>query len=109
MRFRRKSLTEMSGRISQLGMRSCLICGCDQIRVLKYPAIVYVGGERHDPSDPRWDPESNVLLMVTTVCEVCGNTQFFNSEGFIPGSEKALVVGLTEDEEAAQEGQIEEP
>src|SRR4051812_27812351 len=103
MRFRRKSLLEMQERIVQVGMGSCRICGSGQIFVHKRPGLVTFGGIHHERDDPRWDPESNVLLMVMTECDACGNTQFFNSERLLPGSEKMIVVGMTEEEEAAAE------
>jgi hypothetical protein len=92
-----------SNTISQLGMDSCRICRSGHLSVHKRPGLVTFGGVHHERSDPRWDPESNVLFMVMAECDLCGNTQFFNSERLLPGSQKTLVVGLTEEEEAAGE------
>ena len=103
MRFRRKSLIEMQERISQLGMQSCRICDSGQVLVHKRPGIVTFGGVHREREDPRWDPESNILYMVMTSCNLCGNTQFFDSERLLPGSEEILVVGMTEEEEIAAE------
>jgi hypothetical protein len=103
MRFRRKTLLEMNERITQLGMDTCRVCGSGELMVHKRPGLVTVGGLFHEEDDPRYDDESNLLFMVMTTCNLCGNTQFFDSERLIPGSQRALVVGMTEDEELAAE------
>jgi hypothetical protein len=82
MRFRRKFLLEMDERIAQLGMDTCRICGSGHLLVHKRPGIVTFGGVPHEREDPRWDPESNILFMLMTTCDVCGNTQFFDSERY---------------------------
>ena len=105
MRFRRKSLVEMQQRIGQLGMDSCRICGSGHVLVHKRPGIVSFGGVHHEREDPRRDPEANILFMVMTCCDLCGNTQFFDSERLAPGSERLLVVGMTEEEELAAEAE----
>lgn len=104
MRFRRKSLVDMQERITQLGMNACRICGSGHLLIHKRPGIVTFGGVHHERDDPRWDPESNILFMVMTCCDLCGNTQFFDSERLAPDSERSLVVGMTEEEEIAAEG-----
>lgn len=94
----------MQERITQLGMDSCRICNSGHLLVHKRPGIVTFGGPIHDKDDPRWDPEANILFMVMTVCDLCGNTQFFDSERLLPDSEAVLVRGLTPDEEAELDG-----
>jgi hypothetical protein len=103
MRFRRSALISMQERVTQLGMDACRICGSGQILVHTRPGLVTIGGMYHERGHPRWDPESNILFMVMTCCDLCGNTQFFNSERLAPGSDAVLVVGLSEEEEEAQE------
>lgn len=93
----------MQERISQLGMQSCHICDSGQVFVHKRPGMVMFGGVHYERDDPRRDPESNILFMVMTCCNLCGNTQFFDSERLLPGSEQVLVVGMTEEEEIAAE------
>ena len=65
--------------------------------------MLTVGGLHHERDHPMWDPESNVLFLVRTVCDVCSNSQFFDSEFLQPDSEKSLVRGMTLDEELAAE------
>jgi hypothetical protein len=57
----------------------------------------------HEEGHPRHDPESNILFMLMTVCDLCGNTQFFDTERLVPGTEKVLIVGTSEEDEAAAE------
>lgn len=85
--------------MGQLDILSCRLCGSEDVWLHKHPALVTFGGFDHEAGHPRHDPESNVLFMAMTTCELCGNTQFFNIEKLVPGSEKSLVVGMTEDEE----------
>lgn len=103
MRFTRKALAEMQAQISQLGMQQCRICGSGQILVHKRPGLITFGGVHHEPGDPRYDPESNILFMVMTTCNLCGNTQLFDSERLVPESERILIVGVSEEEEASLE------
>ena len=103
MRFRRKTLLEMNERITQLGMDTCRVCGSGELMAHKRPGLVSIGGLFHEEDDPRYDAESNLLFMVMTTCNLCGNTQFFDSERLNPGSQRTLVVGMTEAEETAED------
>ncbi len=103
MRFRRKFLGEMSQRISQLGLDRCGVCDSERLLVGKRPAIIPIGGIHHERDHPRWDPEANVLFMVMLTCDLCGNVLLFDSERLVPGEQKMMVEGLTEEEELAAE------
>ncbi|HEV2123997.1 MAG TPA: hypothetical protein VGW38_14625 [Chloroflexota bacterium] len=103
MRWRRRALDELQERIVQLGADACKICGSGTLSIHKRPGLVTIGNVHHERDDPRHDPEANVLFMAMTSCDVCGNTQFFDSERLLPRGERLLVVGLTEEEEAARE------
>lgn len=98
-----KSLREMQERISQMGLSACPVCASRQLHVLRLPVMQHIGGEHHEKDDPRRDPEANTLFLVQVQCNACGHVLLFNAEALLPGSERSLIVGLTDEEEAALE------
>jgi hypothetical protein len=101
MRWRRTALDGMQQRIMQMGLETCPVCQSGQLGVLKYPSIESIGGFHREKSDPKHDPEANVLFLVHVECDMCGHVLLFNSERLEPSSSKSLVQGLTEEQEAA--------
>jgi hypothetical protein len=103
MRFRKKSLDQMTQRLVELGLSKCPICQTGAILVSPRPAIISVGGFHHEKDDPRYDPEANVIFAVKLTCDVCGHMMLFDSEKFSPGDERSLIKGLSVEQEAEWE------
>ena len=103
-RWRKKSLDEMTERIVQLGLSNCPVCGSGEMQVLRMPVMQSIGTVYHeeDRRNPD-DKDHNALFMVQITCSLCGYAMHFDSERLLPGSEQALIVGLTPEEEAAME------
>jgi hypothetical protein len=112
MRFRKKTLGQMTVRIVELGLSKCPICGTGVITASRLPALVPIGGIHREKDDPRHDPEANVLFAVVLTCNLCGYMLLFDSEKFTPGDEKTMIFGPPEREdeiEAALEAEEEPP
>ncbi|MCU1676315.1 MAG: hypothetical protein JWM93_1073 [Frankiales bacterium] len=91
----------MQARIVHLGLTECPICATGQLLVWRLPVILAIGGEHYEPTDSRHDPEANTQFLVEVACDVCGYVLLFDSERLEPSNSRTLVVGMTEDEEAA--------
>lgn len=105
MRFRKKSLEQMAEKIVQLGLNECPVCHTGAILVNRYPAIISIGGFQHDKTDPRHDPEANVIFAVRLTCDVCGYMLLFDSEKFSPKGERTLFRGSEELEAELEDGE----
>ena len=92
MRFREEILSEITQRITQLGLTSCAICDAeDSWQVDRRPVYLHVGGLKSLEEDPvAGDPDTNVLFMVRVFCDVCGNTMLFDSEKYHGPNEPVL-------------------
>jgi hypothetical protein len=104
MRWRKKTLDEMTTRIVQLGLEHCPICHSGSMAVLRLPVVQSIGAvyrEKEARSDE--DREHNVQFMVQIACGMCGYAMLFDAERLVPADEELLIRGLTEEEEVALE------
>lgn len=67
--------------LEQLGLSACAVCDGEVFTVLSQPIVMSLGGPyEHDPLDR--GHEDALLHYVAVVCEVCGNTLFFDQGKF---------------------------
>lgn len=90
MQFEENILSEITGRIGQLGLTNCPICDGESLYVDRRPSLLHIGG-----LDAERDAESNVLSMVRIFCNLCGYTMLFDSERHHGPDEPALRLGRT--------------
>jgi hypothetical protein len=82
---------DITGKLHQLGLSDCHVCGSETgLHADKRPVVLRIGGL--GPPAPK-DPEENILYMVRVECISCGYSQMFNSERFITGDTPALAPG----------------
>lgn len=98
MRFRQSSLTEITNRITGLGLRACLVCGSTDLVRSDYPAVLYIGDFARHKDDPDRDPEGNVRFLLTITCAICGHTLLFETERLVGPGEKIMTNQSREDE-----------
>jgi len=104
VRWRKKTLDEMTGRLAQLGLSQCSVCGTGTRSILRFPVVLSIGGVYHEDQQ-RAEPDMNLLFMVQVTCSICGHAMLFDSGMFSGEGEQAMVRGMTEEEEAALEAE----
>ena len=90
MRFTNEAVEMMAGRLTQLGLKECPICGGTTMEALQKPAIVHFGGFIN-PGGPVRDPEANVFFAVLVECSLCGYMMTFNSDKFFRGDKDRIL------------------
>lgn len=88
MRFTESAIEEIAGRLVQLGLSTCQVCGsASTLGADKRPVVLPIGGASWNPKGgpALVDPDANVLFMLRVECEACGNSLLFNSEKFFSG------------------------
>lgn len=96
-RWRQQFIVEVAKHLQQLGLTCCPVCQSDNLEVLRYPLLSFVGGL--PPTVGGKDFESNIDFFVRVECHICGHILLFNSARFRKSNEEILVSGLTEAEE----------
>ena len=106
MRWRKSKLEEMAGRIAQLGLERCPVCGSDAggtMHVQKRPVFVSIGDAYKENVASR-EADANVLFFVLVTCDLCGYAMQFDSERLVAGGTPMLVpASVSEDDEAEWE------
>jgi hypothetical protein len=87
MKWRDETLSNITERISTLGLTTCPVCSSGTLAAWRKPVILPIGG-------PPWSDDeivtagSNILTWL--VCSLCGHTLLFDSEKFHHGDEYTL-------------------
>lgn len=81
--------TEVAEALEQLGLVACGVCDGEVFTVMSQPVVMSLGGPyEHDPID-RGEADT-LLYYVAVVCEVCGNTLFFDQGKFRTEGDEVL-------------------
>lgn len=81
--------TEVAEVLEQLGLDACGVCDGEVFTVMSQPVVMSLGGPYE--SDPIDRGEADRLLYyVAVVCEVCGNTLFFDQGKFRTEGDQVL-------------------
>jgi hypothetical protein len=100
MRFRKTALDEITARIAQLGLSRCPVCSATESMVAdRRPVVIPLGGAPWMPDGQRGEPEVNILFLILLKCRLCGHVLLFDSEEFEGADARALIVGMTYEEE----------
>jgi hypothetical protein len=83
MRWEQGALDEMLGRLRQLGLEKCAICGSTTLTAGIRPIVVDVGGVHDGKTE---DSGTNILFWLAIGCDVCGYRMLFDSENLMPES-----------------------
>lgn len=87
--FRDAPFREIAGKLNQLGLSSCPICGSDTaLGADRRPVGLVVGQTIPAPgvSVPK-EKSGNILFMLRVECNLCGYSMLFNAERFFSGDE----------------------
>lgn len=72
---------EVADALEQLGLVACWLCEGEVFTVVPQPIVMSLGGPyEHDPTD-RGEADA-LRYYVAVVCEMCGNTLFFDQGKF---------------------------
>jgi hypothetical protein len=94
MLYRDEAFDEIAGKLNQLGLSSCTVCGSETgLHGDKRPVVLPIGQLPKPDGSVEREPSGNVLFMVRIECHVCGHTMLFNSERFFTGDEPILEHG----------------
>ncbi|MDQ2911373.1 MAG: hypothetical protein M3R39_10245 [Actinomycetota bacterium] len=102
MKWRQTTLDEIKGHLGRLGLSKCPVCDSGDLRIGKKPGLIVVGGWLRERTDPKWDPDANLLFVAVVICNLCGNTMFFDSDRFHTSDELTMFVGPEEPSEPSE-------
>ena len=91
MRFRDEAVHEITGKLQQLGLDGCPVCGSETALQADRRPVLLTVGQLSTPDTPRPKEKSgNALFMVRIECNLCGYSILFNSERFFSGDTPIL-------------------
>lgn len=90
MRWQSHIITEITGKLVQMGLEQCPICDSGSLTVDSRPIVLPWGGAPWPTHTGVDDPDANILYMIHIQCELCGYSLLFNCEKFITGNTPAL-------------------
>lgn len=100
VRWRKTFIAEVAGKLQQLGVKACPVCGSESLGVDPLPVVILRGGLPPTASNISRDedPYRQVDYLVRVECELCGSSLMFNSEKYSTSGEKTLAGPGAENE-----------
>lgn len=101
MRWRETFLSEVSEKLVQFGVHTCVVRNSANFHVDPLPVLVLRGGLPPTASNTplERDRDRQMDYMVRVECGLCGNNALFSSERYRTGDEQILTAGLADEEE----------